>query len=92
MTMGSSLCLPAQGAAVISTSLLHFLLLRTDNCTGNRGPGSMEYSGTTGRLVLGLLGLEGETSGSGALLAWDHDNQLFLGPGYNRFDTLGSDE
>jgi hypothetical protein len=52
----------------------------------------MEYSGTTGRLVLGLLGLEGETLGSGALLAWDHDNQLFLGPGYNRFDTLGSDE
>jgi len=35
---------------------------------GNGGPGSMEYSATTGRLGLGLLGLEGEALGSGALL------------------------
>ena len=48
---------------------------------GNGGPGSMEYSATTGRLGLGLLGLEVEALGSGALLARDHDNQLFLGLG-----------
>ena len=42
----------------------------------------MEYSATTGRLGLGLLGLEGEALlGLGALLARDHDNQLFLGLG-----------
>jgi hypothetical protein len=41
----------------------------------------MEYSATTGRLGLGLLGLEGEALGSDALLAHDHDNQLFLGLG-----------
>ena len=35
----------------------------------------------TGRLDLGLLGLEGEALGSDALLACDHDNQLFLGLG-----------
>ena len=43
-----------------------------------------EYSATTGRLGLGLLGLEGEALGSGALLARDHDNQLFLGLGRQR--------
>ncbi len=43
----------------------------------------MEYSATTGRLGLGLLGLEveGEALGLGALLARNHDNQLFLGLG-----------
>ncbi len=41
----------------------------------------MEYSTTTGRLGLGLLGLEGKALGSGALLARDRDNQLFLGLG-----------
>ena len=41
----------------------------------------MEYSATTGRLVLGLLGLEGDALGSGALLARDRDKQLFLGLG-----------
>jgi hypothetical protein len=49
-------------------------------CTGNGGPGSMEYSATTGRLG-SLLGLEGEALGLGALLARDQDNQLFLGLG-----------
>ena len=44
----------------------------------------MEYSATTGRLGLGLLGLEGEALGSGALLARDHDNQIFLGLGRRR--------
>ena len=43
-----------------------------------------EYSAITGRLGLGLLGLEGEALGSGALLARDHDNQLFLGLGRRR--------
>ena len=41
----------------------------------------MEYSATTGRLGLGLLDLEGEALGLGALLACDHNNQLFLGLG-----------
>ena len=40
-----------------------------------------EYSAITGRLGLGLLGLEGEALGSGVLLARDHDNPLFLGLG-----------
>ena len=44
----------------------------------------MEYSATTGRLGLGLLGLEVEALGSGALLARDHGNQLFLGFGRRR--------
>jgi hypothetical protein len=44
----------------------------------------MEYSATTGRLGLGLLGLEVEALGLGALLACDHDNQLFLGLGRQR--------
>jgi hypothetical protein len=67
MTMGSFLCLPARGAFLRSSSLLHFLSSQTDECTGNGGPGSMEYSATTGRLGLSLLGLEGESLGSGAL-------------------------
>jgi len=44
----------------------------------------MEYSATMGRLGLGLLGLEGEALGSGALLARDHGNQLFVGLGQRR--------
>ncbi len=40
-----------------------------------------EYSATTSRLGLGLLGLEVKALGSGALLARDHYNQLFLGLG-----------
>jgi len=48
---------------------------------GHGGLGLMEYSVTTGRLGLGLLGLEGEALGSSALLAHNHDNQLFLGLG-----------
>jgi len=51
---------------------------------GNGGPGSMEYSATTGRLGLGLLGLEGEALRLGALLARNLDNQLFLGLGRRR--------
>jgi hypothetical protein len=82
--MGSFLCLPARGAFLRSSSLLHFLSSRTDECTGNVGPGSIEYSATTGRLGLSLLGLEVEALGSGALLARDHDNQLFLGLGRRR--------
>ncbi len=39
---------------------------------------------TTGRLGLGLLGLDGEALGSGALLEHDHDNQLFIGLGRRR--------
>jgi hypothetical protein len=66
-------------------SVLCFLLSCTDECTGNGGLGSMEHSATTGRLGLGLLvGLEGEALGSGALLARDRDNQLFLGLGGRR--------
>jgi hypothetical protein len=45
-----------------------------DECTGNGGPGSMDYNATMGRLGLSLLGLEGEALGSGALLARDHNN------------------
>ncbi len=40
---------------------------------GNGGPGSMEYRLTTGRLGLGLCGLEGKALGLGALLARDRD-------------------
>jgi hypothetical protein len=57
MMMGSYLCLPARGAVVISTSLLCFLSLPTDKCTGNGGPGLIEYGTTMGRLGLGLLAL-----------------------------------
>ncbi len=80
MTMRSFLCLPARGAFLRGSSLLRFLSSRTDECTGNGGPGSMEYSATTGRLGLGLLvGLEGDALGLSALLAHDRENQLFLG-------------
>jgi hypothetical protein len=80
MTMENLVCLPAWGAFLRSSSLLRFLSLRrTDECTGNGRPGSCECSATTGRLGLGLLGLEGEALGSGPLLARDHNNQLFLG-------------
>ena len=48
---------------------------------GNGGPGKNEYSATTGRLGLSLVGLEDEALGSSALLARDCDNQLFLGVG-----------
>ena len=41
----------------------------------------MENSATTGRLGLGILGLEGKALGSGALLAHNRVNQLFLGLG-----------
>jgi hypothetical protein len=45
----------------------------------------MEYSATTGSLGgLGLFGLDVEALGLGALLARDHDNQLFLGVGRRR--------
>jgi hypothetical protein len=81
MTMGSFLCLPAWGAVVKSTSLLCFHSLCRDKFMGDRGPGANEYSATTGRIDLGLLGLEGKALGLGALLARDRDNQLFLGLG-----------
>ncbi len=84
MTMENLVCLPAWGAFLSSSSLLPFLSSRTDECTGNRGPGVKEYSAITGRLGLGLLGLEGEALGLGALLTRDHDNQLFLGLGRRR--------
>jgi len=83
--VGSFLCLPARGAFLRSSSLLHFLSSRMDECTGNGGQGSMEYSATTGSLGgLGLFGLDVEALGLGALLARDHDNQLFLGVGRRR--------
>ena len=84
MTMESFLCLPAWGAFLRSSSLRCFLLSRTEKCTGNGGPGLMEYIATMGRLGLGLLGQEGEALGLGALLARDRDNQLFLGLGRRR--------
>jgi hypothetical protein len=40
-----------------------------------------EHRATTGRLGLGLVGLEGDALGPGALFAGDRDNQLFLGLG-----------
>ena len=81
MTMGSFLCLPAREACLRSSSLLRFLLLRTDECTGNGGPGLIEHSATAGRLGLGLLGLEGKVFGSSALLTRDRIKDLFLGLG-----------
>jgi hypothetical protein len=83
MTMGSFLFLVSScsGRFLRSSYLLQFLSSCTDECTGNGGPGSMEYSATEGRLGLGLLGLEGEALGLVALLASDPDNQLFLGLG-----------
>ena len=84
MTMESFLCLPAWGAFVTSTSFLHFYLSFHDEYTGNGRPGANEYCVTTGRLGLGLVGLEGDALGSSALLARDRDNQLFLGLGRRR--------
>ena len=83
--MGSFLCLPAWRAFETSTSLLCFHLSFHDECTGNGGPGVNEYRATTGRLCLGLIGLEGDALGSSALLARDRDNQLFLGLGRQWF-------
>ena len=51
---------------------------------GNGGPGLIEHSATTGRLGLGLVGLEGDALGSGTLFASDRNNQLFLGLGRQR--------
>jgi len=79
--MEGFLCLPARGAFVTITSLLHFHSSYRDKCTGNGGPGASEYCWTTCRLGLGLLGLEGDALGLSALLARDRDNQLFLGLG-----------
>jgi hypothetical protein len=76
--MGSS-CLPAREDPARSSSLLRFLSSRTDECTGNGGPGVMGCTATAGRLRLGLLGLEVDALGLSALLARDRDNQLFLG-------------
>ena len=84
MMMGSFLCLPARGSFLRSSSLLRFLSSRTDECTGNGGPGVMGCTATAGRLRLGPLGLEGDALGSSALLARDRDNQLFLGLGRRR--------
>jgi hypothetical protein len=47
---------------------------------GNRGLGSLiKHSVTTGRLGLGLLGLEVEVFSSSALLVRDRIEDLFLG-------------
>jgi hypothetical protein len=55
---------------------------------GNRGPGSLiKHSATTGRLSLGLLGLEGEVLHLSALLAHDRVEDLFLGLGRQRVWT-----
>ena len=69
------------GVSSCSGRLSSFPLVTYGWIPGNRGPGSMEYSAATGRFVLGLLGLEGDALGSGALLARDRDKQLFLGLG-----------
>ncbi len=74
-----SSCLPAREAFLRSSSLLRFLSLRMDECTGNGGLGLIEHSATTVRLGLGLLGLEGKVFGSSALLARDLVEDLFLG-------------
>jgi len=81
--MGSS-CLPAREDPARSSSLLRFLSSQSDECTGNGGPGVTECTAAAGRLGLSPLGLEGDTLGSSALLARDHDNQLFLGLGRRR--------
>ena len=44
----------------------------------------IKHSATTGRLGLGLLGLEGEVFGLSALLARDPIEDLFLGSGRQR--------
>ncbi len=68
---------------------------------GNGGPGLIEHSATTGRLDLGLLGLEGEVFGLSALLASDLVEDLFHGLERQRvqaemarrtFDRLGFGE
>ncbi len=43
-----------------------------------------EYSATTGRLGRGLVGLEGDALGLGALFARDHVEDFFLGLGRRR--------
>ncbi len=78
------MCLPAWEACLRSSSLLRLLSSRMDECTGNGGPGLIEHSATTGRLGLGLLGLEGEVFGSSALLARGRVEDLFLGLGRRR--------
>ncbi len=83
--MGNFLCLPARGAFETSTSLLCFHSSFHDKCMGNGGPGVNEYCATTGRLCLGLVGLEGDALGLSALLARDRNNQIFLGLGQRRF-------
>jgi hypothetical protein len=83
--MGSFLYLPARGAFETSTSLLCFHLLFHGECRGKGGPGANEYCATTGRLGLGLVGLENDALGLSALLACNRDNQLFLGLGQQRF-------
>jgi hypothetical protein len=82
--MENLVCLPARGTFPRSSSLLRFLPSRTDECTGNGGPGLNEYSATMGRLGLSLVGLESDALGSGALFARDSNNQLFLGLGRRR--------
>jgi hypothetical protein len=82
--MENLVCLPARGALPRSSSLLRFLSLRTDECMGNGGPSLNEYSATMGRLGFGLVGLEGDAFGLGALFACKRDNQLILGRGRQR--------
>ncbi len=48
-----------------------------------------EYSTTMDRLRLGLVGLEGDALGLGALFAHDRNNQLFLGLGNDGFRPKG---
>ncbi len=79
MTMENLVCLPARGAFPRSSFLLRFLLLCTDECTGNGVQGLIKHSATTGRLGLGLLGLEGKVFGLSALLARNLVEDLFLG-------------
>jgi hypothetical protein len=81
--MGSS-CLPAREDPARSSSLLCFLSLLSDECMGNGEPGVMGCTATAGRLCLSPLGLESDALGSGALLARNRDNQLFLGLGRRR--------
>jgi len=79
--MESFLRLPARGAFVTSTSLLCFHSKYRYECTGNGGPGAIEYCSTMDRLGLSLVGLKGDALGLSALLARNRDNQLFLGLG-----------
>jgi hypothetical protein len=83
--MERSSCLPSREWAVVMLhSLLRFLSLRLDECTGNREPGVMGCTATAGRLCLGPLSLKSDALGSSALLARNRDNQLFLGLGQQR--------